>query len=483
MGLAARSTAQRREADETVIIPHDPVNEQVVLAAACVDLDVRERLSLRVRAEHFAAPEHRAVWEVLMEMERRKLGFDPATVQKLAGDKVDHGYLDSLLTARPEAPPNLDYHVECLFWDHARLTAISGPVAGLLKGLRNPRESPDRVKALARQVAMSFDGYQDRAYLLDANALVHAQVAEIRQRMEGHACYPFGLEGLDFDADGTPRMVPGAKPGMVTVITGVSGAGKSTLTARIVLGLARLRRRVLVGAWEMTGGMTLELLACMSLGYSRTAFMTGNVTEEELGKLQMRMEQISQYVKFMANPFRRSRGEKPSNERNLDVIQGYIADSGCEVFVADLWRRCLKDDDVGEEEFALYRQQAMAEEMKVHCILVQQQKLKEVEQRSDKRPTRECIMGSSAWVQVADTIIGANRPALWKNLDDNVFECHILKQRWGKWPILIEFDWNGDAGSIAGGRTVPYDHPGDTAAGGGVFEPPRKRRGGFRGRD
>src|SRR5207253_1950515 len=136
-------------------------------------------------------------------------------------------------------------------------------------------------------------------------------------------------------------------------------------------------RNLLYGAWEMSAGMTLELLACISLGWSRSELVEGLgpvATPEGRFQLQERMTVLSKRIRIMGNPFRRRAGEKSSNEKNLDVVQGYIADSGCEVFVGDLWKRCLRSTEPDEEEEALIRQQAMVEELHVHAILLQQQR-------------------------------------------------------------------------------------------------------------
>jgi len=258
----------------------------------------------------------------------------------------------------------------------------------------------------------------------------------------------------------------------------VHNSGKSTLTARIALGLARNRRRILYGAWEMRGNTTLRLLACMSCGFERSRLVKkpeeGGLTDEELVTLEARAWAISKYVRFLDVPFNRARGEKrtrDTNDRNLDMLQGYIADSGCDVFIGDLWKRCLRNTDPDDEEQALIRQQAMCEELKIHAILVQQQRLKDVEQRSDKRPTREGIKGSGAWVEVADTILGVYRPAQWKTaMDDTVFEIDVLKQRYAAWPMAIEFEWDADTGLITGGKTVPYDSGGEDSGGGSNAE-------------
>jgi hypothetical protein len=97
---------------------------------------------------------------------------------------------------------------------------------------------------------------------------------------------------------------------------------------------------------------------------------------------------------------------------------------------------------------------------------VQQQRLKDIELRPDKRPTREGIKGSGAWTEVPDNIFGVHRPALWKPVPDNVLEIDVLKQRYGKWPLAVEFDWDPDRGQISGGRSVEYDQAAAMGEGG-----------------
>ncbi len=465
-----------------ITIPTDPVNEQVIIAAAVVDEATRKDLVKRLQPDHFLSPEHRVIWSALQELTRKQLAYDPATLQRLVGDqKGSIKYLGQLEQLRPELPENLQWHIDSLLWDKQRATAVAGPISSLIEALRDPHAPAERVRALARHVGESFKGGHGAGqYLHETKELVRTQILEIEKRVAGHACFPYGVEGLDIDLDtGRRRVLPGAAPGQITVLTAISGGGKSTTAAHFALGLGRQRRRVLYGAWEMGGGMTLELLACIALGWSRADLMEGvQLPENWKTTLEEKMHAIGKWVVFMKNPFRRNRGDKNINERNLDMVQEHISDSGCEVFIGDLWKRCLKDASPEAEEEGLMRQQAMAEEMHVHCILLQQQRLKDIEQRADKRPTREGIKGSSAWVEVADTIIGTNLPALWKKVEDDRLEMILLKQRYGRWPLAVEFDWNGAYGSIERGRSIEYDRPGDEAMNEGVFPSPqgKKRR-------
>lgn len=485
---------------EELAFAADVVNESVVIAAALADGETRKRLTSTVPPDTFLVDEHRALWATLTEMERRHLGYDPATLVRLAGGSVRADYLQRLVDARPDAPPNLSVHVDALLWDKAKHTSLTGPIAALLELLRDPTAAPDRAQALGQQVAMSLRGYKERRHLHDADELVRAQMAEIRARIQGKAVYPFGIAGLDFydpEQRTQRRIIPGAAPGQITVITGVPGSGKSTFVAHLVLGIVKQRRRVLVGAWEMTGGMTLELLTVISLGWSRSELLVPKtrkspgtalregvfLTEERLAEMEARMRLLAQYVFFMKVPRdRQKKGRnRQTNDDVLDVMESYIADVAPEVVVFDLWKRAMPDTKPEQEEDALDRQQEMAKDLAVHVVLVQQQRLKDIEQREDKRPTREGIKGSGAWVEVADTILGVHRPALWKPQEDTVLEVALLKQRYGKWPVAVSFDWVPDTGALAGGVHVDYDIIKPAKGGGGqsvdgFMKAPKKKR-------
>lgn len=479
--------ALTREKD-AVQVHYDMVNEQVLLAAAMTDSGARRNLAQRLKPEHFLVESHRACWAAILDVERKGLEFHLSLV---AGADVE--YLRTLTAKWPDAPPekNLLHQVELLGWDRQRALATSGPVSALLEALRDPKQTPDRVRALARSVGEAFDGAGESS-LREPSELVSSVMADVRKRRAGMACFPFGIEGLDRYEEGCElldersaslagraRMTPGAKPGQTTVLTALSGGGKSTMAAHMALGLARQGRRVLYAAWEPGGNMTLELLACISLGWSRADMMEGRLSDEDEVALEERAHAIAQHVRMMENPFRRKRGGKESNDANLDLVQQHVVDSGCEVFIADLWSRCLVNSHPDEEERALWRQQAMAEETRTHNILLAQQRLKDVEQRADKRPTREGIKGSGAWVEIGDTIIAPHRPALFKRIPDNRLEVLILKQRWGVWPLVVEFDWSAEFGSISNGRGIPFEHAeaGDLGEFLGPQQPQQRPRG------
>lgn len=457
----------RANSGELFKIEHDLLNEQIVLATAITDPVARGELLKRVKPDHFVVDEHSAIWTAMLDANRRRLEPTAATLAQLGAGVVDQRYLSDLAAMSPVAA-NVGHHLEQLLWDAGKVRAIKGPLASLLDALRDPKSSPQRVRALAEQLPTAFAGAGSRSFLRDSDKLVKEHARTIALRMQGHAVFPFGVAALDTygptDVDrqgnslhGTPLLIPGAAPKQVTVVTGISGGGKSTVTSLLALNLARQGRKVLFGAWEMTSEAVLELMACISLKLSRSRVMTGRITAAEATLLTERMEAIAEYVKFCDMPFGREQGVRKKSQEVLDEIHSYIADSGCEVAVFDLWRRAFSNmRDEGEEAEALFRQQAIFQETATHGILVQQQRLKDIETRVDQRPTRDGIKGSSAWVDVADTVLGIHIPALLKGAHGNTIETLVLKQRFGRWPLCIEHSWDGDLVSLTGGRVVEY---------------------------
>lgn len=459
---------------EKVVVPYDPLNEASVIALAAQSQETLDRLLLTIRPEHFKTRECREAWEAMAEVRRKRLDLDPAAVRAVSTDKIAFFIEDVATTG---APKNLDYHVQGLLWDHARVVTAKGPLQAFLDGIRDPKMEAERLRALAKQVMLSLQGTGERPHLIDQAALVRHAMVDVEERLHGRATYSYGVPGIDKHPDGTQRMIPGSAPGLMTVLTANSGGGKSTLVQNMMLGMAFENgcfekdapgRSILAGAWEMQAQTTLESLAEMSLRWSRSDARVGKgaLTEHDNRVLlRERMKLIAERIRFLELPFARTSGERKTgaNDRNLDLIHAYIADSGCEVFVADLWERCLRETNPDDVTQALYRQQAMLQETRVHGILLHQLRFKDVEARSDPRPTRESLKGSGAYIEVADAVLGIHWPYLYKNVDPNTIEVILLKQRYGKWPMALELSYDPDSGAVWGGRDVQYQRPGESS--------------------
>ncbi len=135
------------------VVHTDPLNELIVIAACIVDWETGKKTTPLYAPDFFQVEQHRTIWEGLRTMHSRGLGWDPETLRQVSGGKADVDYLLGVIEARPEVPPNLAHHLEVLGWDRARAAVARGPLSALLKVIDDPRAAPDRVRALAEEVA------------------------------------------------------------------------------------------------------------------------------------------------------------------------------------------------------------------------------------------------------------------------------------------------------------------------------------------
>jgi replicative DNA helicase len=432
----------------------DATNEQVIVRAALADATKRRALVHTLSDSEFLLPFHAALWRALRTLTDKGLESSTATVRQLLvaeGAHLDEEYLADLEDGA-EVAPNLDWHLETLRWDATRVRVLKEAVPELVKELESPRANVDEAAGAARAVVKALEGGGGRRHIHRPEELSRSYKAKLRERRLKGNFYPSGFEAFDL------KMTEGFMPRRTTVVTGLPGSGKSTFIATLVISLAKLGRKVLLCVWEMGSESTLDVMACAMTGIELKRVVQGDIGDEELARLDRATDWINRRVRFMENAFfTRISGGKRTNDRNLDILEGYVAESGCDALVMDLWERCLVDLSPDAVTQALYRQQAMHVEYAMHGFIIQQLRLKDVEKRSDKRPTRESIKGTGAYVEVADLIFGIHRDAQFKAVPDDAIEAICLKQRKGMPNWAVRFNWDGSRCSVSGGIEVPYD--------------------------
>lgn len=434
---------------------YDASNEQVVIRAAIADAEKRRVLVHQLGDSEFLVPAHSAIWRGLRALVDRGLDYSAETLRQLIaaeGAAPDEDYVTDL-EASAAVPANLEWHVETLRWDATRARTLKGAVPELVKELEDPKVTAERAVGVARAVVRALEGGGGRRHVHRPAELARSYKSDLRARRENGAFYSYGWPAMD------NRLTYGAAPGKTAVVAGLSGAAKSTWTSNLAIQLAKLRRKVMVCAWEMGGVDTIDIMVSSMTGIDLKNLVQGKLSDEEIARVERASEWITGRIRFMENAFfeRVASGGKPSNDRNLDILEGYIAEAGCDVWIYDLWERLIVDLRPEAVTNALKRQQHMHKEYSVHGILVQQLNLKDVEKRADKRPTREAIKGTGAYVEVADLIFGVHRDAQFKAVPDDTIEVICLKQRKGEANWAMRCEWDGRIGRVGAGVEVPYD--------------------------
>lgn len=445
------------------VFVYDAANEILVLQAAKADAAARRKLVHLLAPDEFLVPIHAPIWKAFRVMSDKGLEYSDDTIRRLVldegGDEEAATYVTELLA---ELPENLDWHVETMGWDATRARVLKGPVPDLFAALKDPKATVSDVTTSARAVGRALEG-GGRRFMRRPEELYRSYRAEIAARRAHRNVFPLGATPFD------KNLSEGFMPGRTTVTAGLPGAGKSTVWFAFAILLVKLGRKVLYGAWEMNPESLLDVGVAHMTGIPLTRIIQGELEDHEADRVSKCARWLASRIRFMGNAFfhERGKGKKPSNDRNLDILEGYLAESGCDVVIYDLWVRMLvfrRPDDV---EGALYRLQHIHEEYGIHGIVLHQLLVKDVEKRADKRPTRESIKGTGAFTEVPDLIFGIYRPAQFKAVEDNTVETICLKQRKGRANWSIRWKWDGATCYVGDPEEIPYDPGLENSAGPG----------------
>ncbi len=440
---------------------YDAANEILVLQAAKADAAMCRKLVHLLAPDEFLVPSHPVIWKAFRVMSDKGLEYSDDTIRRLVldegGDEETATYVTELLS---EIPSNLDWHIETMGWDATRARVLKGPVPDLFALLKDPKATVSDVTTSARALGRALEG-GGRRFMRRPEELYRNYRAEIAARRAHRNVFPLGATPFD------KNLSEGFMPGRTTVTAGLPGAGKSTVWFAFAILLVKIGRKVLYGAWEMDPESLLDVGIAHMTGLPLTRIIQGELEDHEADRVNKCARWLASRIRFMDNAFfaEQGKGKKPSNDRNLDLLEGYLAESGCDVAIYDLWVRMLpwrKPDDV---EGALYRLQHIHREYGIHGVVVHQLLLKDVEKRADKRPTRESIKGTGAFTEVADLVFGIYRPAQFKAVEDNTVETICLKQRKGRANWSIRWKWDGPTCYVGKPEEIPYDPGLENSAG------------------
>lgn len=461
----APSSSSSKEREE---FTYDPRNERIVIGAAIADAAQRRTLTHTIPPDHMLVPTHGAMWRALRVMVDKGLTYDPETMRRLVVDEgitPDDAYLSGL-EAEAGVPENLEWNVSTLRWDATKARVLQNVLPQLLREMKDSKASPESVAAIARSMQRALADGAGRRSIRRKDELKRTYAHEMEVRRERQEVFSFGYASMD------ARLVEGSMPGKMAIVVGLPGSGKSTFSVNACIKMARKGRRPLYCAWEMGTVSTLDVMIASVTLIELDRIVQGRVTDEEMARILKAKDWLVERITFMdGDAFfgdelrgNNTRGRK-TNDHSLDLLEGYLAESASDVVFLDLWERCLVDLSYDGVTQALYRQQKMFESYNMYGVIIHQLKLKDVEKRADKRPTREAIKGTGAFVEVTDQLYGIHREAQFKAVPDNTIEVMCMKQRKGRANWAVRFDWQGEYGRVSGeGVEVPYD-PGLESAG------------------
>lgn len=377
--------------------------EQAVIGAALIDPDAfgaGEEVGLR--AEHFSAATHRALWAAMAEMQARSVPVDAITLleQLQASGELERAggkdYVLELIRDTPSAANTAAY--AGIVVERAQRRAWFQALSAARDAFLDP-SCPDPV-AQAESVLARLDTRAGLAKFAVLRDVLKAEVERLGDKYENP-----GTEGLQTGYHNVDFRLGGMQNGELIVVGARPGMGKTAYALNIVRQVALQKKpgSVLVYSLEMTAGSLAQRLVAMQGKIKKDLLRSAKVFDHadsasrlgaavgELMKLDVRIcDQPGLTVREVRSM---ALAERRRREVRLVVIDylGLIEHEGRERSTAD---------QLAEVTRTLKR---LARELGCPVIVLAQLN-RSVDERSNKRPVLRDLRDSGAIEQDADVV-------------------------------------------------------------------------------
>ena len=442
------------------VLSYSPLHEQIVLGTCLKYEEVLLKFIGRADIE-FGVEDHKLIWAGLQTMAERKLKYTPGTLETILPKAGWQGrsYLEKLYKLAEKE--NVEYHLKRMVWDQTRLVLFSGNVAKLTNVLKDTKEEPETARKLAEDILGTLAVTRDDDPIVKNKPLIAKVQATYRARRIAKPNFrTSGYKSLDLNLD------EGFADRRVSVIAATPSTGKTTFMLNLAKKQA-MENDIKVGilAWEGGIQSSIDTMCASHLGIPLSKFLkfANRINDEEQKNIDDFVANLlgTENLLFLKPPPNRFMRGSPWDvtARVLDWAEDQFSRWGRDVIYWDLFLKKIPASTPDQVTQALNRIQSMNEDdggsVNSHICLLHQINLKILEERNDKRPTRDVLKGTGAWVENPDLVLTLYRPAIHEpELEDNVLEVTCWKQRRGQWPWRMTMDWNGPTVNISGGQRM-----------------------------
>jgi len=405
--------------------------EQTLLGGLLLDGSAYDRISDRLRPEHFTTELHREVYaEIARQLSAGKT-CDVLTVAEAMGERTSVAELLELAQYRPSVGNMARYAEIILERSKSRdLMAVSATISELAIDHAMPIE--DRVQAAQGQLAkLLTDSPQDDWVGVYEGMIEHSDLLDRRHRGEVTA-WSTGLIDLDDYLEG------GLRPGELVIVGARPSMGKTALGLTIGVHMASQRPVALLSMemsqaevrdrlTAMLGDVSLSLVKRPAKGIDWNRVMDG---VEKAKSLSLR---ISDQGGLNLNQVR-AKARAAKRTQGLEVlVVDYIG------LMTGLDPKANRNAQLGEISRGL---KTLAKELQI-CVLCLAQLNRKAEERADAMPQMSDLRDSGEIEQDADVILFIKRPIMndpdlgpdWKHYA----RLSIAKNRQGRCGVIDLF--------------------------------------------
>ena len=422
-----------REENGGLVLPNSVEAEISVLGAMLQDSTAVLRAAEQLQPEDFYHPEHKEIFTVLTDMNRRQTAIDLVTVQaEMARKGTLDGvggvrYLMKILADVPTAA-NVQSYIN-IVREKSTLRKLIAASQGIMKDCYGQNRELQEVLAGAEKaifdIVMNRQGGEELKPLSDALTIAYQKIEELAKLRGELAGVPTGFIDLD-------SMLTGLHPGELIIVGARPAMGKTSFAMNIA-------EHAAVNKGKTTAVFTLEMpreqialrMLCSDARVDMQRVRKGTLHDDDWIRLAKSLGPLSAAPMYIDDTAAISPTQLRSRCRRLMMDTG-----GLDLVVIDylgLMRSDGKAESRNMEVSEISRQlKAIALELKIPIIACAQLS-RANKDRIDKRPVLSDLRDSGSIEQDADVVMFLHREEYYnkETEDKNIGEVIVSKQRSG----------------------------------------------------
>jgi replicative DNA helicase len=420
-------------------LPQNLEAERSILGAILLDNHALNTAVEKVRSEDFFLPQHRRIFERMIQLGEKQQAIDTVTLMEDLGRQGELeaaggvAYLSQLADGLPRAT-NVEHYAR-IVKEKAVLRNLIHSTAAIQEQALAAGEEADVILDRAESAIFQLAEDRVKAGLVGVKDLVR----ENFERLERIFSEGRRITGL---ASGYPALdneTAGLQPSELVILAARPSMGKTALALNIAENVAlRQRQPVAVFSLEMSKESLLLRLLASEARVDAHKFRTGHMGRDDWGKITVALRDLGEAPLWIDDSASSTVLEMGAKARRLKRDRGLslmIVDYLQLVVPTNTGRGTNRQEEVSSISRAL---KGLAKELKIPVLVLSQ--LTRAPEREDRKPQLADLRESGAIEQDADVVMFINRP--------NFYKTDLPEEERAKAELIIAKQRNGPTGSL-----------------------------------
>jgi replicative DNA helicase len=430
--MASTSTLERP-------LPHNLEAERSILGAILLDNHALNTAVEKLRTDDFFLPQHRHIFERMIDLGEHQQGIDFVTVVEELGRTGNleaaggAAYVSQLADGMPRVS-NVEHYAR-IVKEKAVLRALAYQASAIQEQALAAGDDADIILDRAESAIFQIAEDRVRAGLIGVKELVRDGF----ERLEKIFSEGRRITGLATGYGGLDNETAGLQPSELVILAARPSMGKTALALNIAENVAvRNREPVAIFSLEMSKeSLLLRLLASQSR-VDAHKFRTGHMNRDDWGKITTSLAELGEAPIWIDDSASSTVLEMGAKARRLKRDRGLslmIVDYLQLVVPTSNRRTSNRQEEVSGMSRAL---KGLAKELKVPILVLSQ--LTRAPEREERKPQLADLRESGAIEQDADVVLFINRP--------NFYKTDLPDEERAKAELIIAKQRNGPTGTL-----------------------------------